>query len=211
MWLYLTDIPQDATERWFILKKLGEYSLAISGKSIFGWLEDPDGVVYIELATYDHEGRKGTGFSRISPENSPLNHWVHIALQIKGKRAIHQSVFCDGMNGGEGVLESPHEFSNTTNPLFIGGCSDCKSVKGWIGELRISSGWRYKYNEPKIVSMPFELDEKTIALWHFDEPFGATSWEDSSGNGHTLFAEGTTTVDDKSKLVATWGKLKLTQ
>jgi len=207
LWFYLTDIPKDRTNRWLILGKTGEYSLAISGKSPFAW-DDPNVTVYVENASYDRGGGGSNGFTGILPEDSPLNNWVHIVFQIKGKGPVYRSIFYNGGYDGIDTLETGNEFSNTINPLFIGGCPDCESIQGWIGEVRISKGWRYQQDKPKNVLMPFQPDEKTIALWHFDEPFGANSWEDSSGNGHTLFAEGTLSVDNKSKSATTWGDLK---
>jgi len=211
LWLYLTDIPKYRSERWPILEKSEEYSLAIVGKNLFNGLDDPDGTVYMEGKIRNRNGHGFTTWSGILPEDSPLNNWVHIAFQIKGNVPVSRSIFYNGMRGSIGTLTNDHGFSNTINPLLVGGCPDCESIQGWIGEIRISNGWRYKKGDQINPPMEFQLDEKTIALWHFDEPFGATSWEDSSGNGHTLFAEGTTPVEYKSKLVSTWGKLKLSQ
>ncbi|MBT3270269.1 sigma-70 family RNA polymerase sigma factor [Candidatus Poribacteria bacterium] len=69
-------------------------------------------------------------------------------------------------------------------------------IRGRIGEVRVSSATRYARKEfpsageeYRSGSVPgrFEVDEHTIALWHFDEGPGATEYADASGAGHTLY------------------------
>ncbi len=210
-WFYLTDIPKDYYQPWSLFYKRNEYSIIIRGKNINR--DDLDGTTHIIYRLHGIGSSASSGIG-ISPEAPPekriLNRWIHVAYQIRGEKIVYDAVFLDGEIHG---LNIPHhdKFQKANSPLFIGGDTDhssIDSIEGWIDEVRISRGWRYE-RKPITPKREFESDEKTIALWHFDEPFGATSWEDSSGNGHTLFAGGTTRVENKGKLVSTWGIIKL--
>ncbi|MBT3267570.1 sigma-70 family RNA polymerase sigma factor [Candidatus Poribacteria bacterium] len=100
----------------------------------------------------------------------------------------------------------------TDAPLVIGGMPSLSpadassathsvgSVRGRVGEVRVSSTARYPYREgarsldgygPESVAGRFEADEHTIALWHFDEGPGAKEYADASGHGHTLYVRAT--------------------
>jgi hypothetical protein len=108
--------------------------------------------------------------------------------------------------GSGGCAGGPFLFSQ--RPFFIGGMPDYDTLKGWIDEIRISKGWRYEVPSQFNPSKRFQSDEKTVALWHFDEGPGALSYKDSSGNGYTLFTENTTAVMQEDKITMTWGQLK---
>jgi hypothetical protein len=82
---------------------------------------------------------------------------------------------------------------------------------GYIDELRISN-----VIHPILVdigdmdtSLNFlsDRDRKTLGLWRFDEPEGATLFHDSSGNGNTL-RKGGLSVASAGKLAATWAGVK---
>jgi len=60
-------------------------------------------------------------------------------------------------------------------------------LDGAIDELRISNVARYR-GIPPMPEGRFKTDLHTLALWHFDEPPGSLRYEDSSGNGNTLFS-----------------------
>ena len=210
LWFYLTNIPKDYREDiWLLFSKFGEYSVTIRGKQ--NLIEHPelDGSVHIRYALHWSNGGSSSTvgiYPNAPPEKRILNRWIHLAYQIKGEKITYDAIFFDG----EGITDHPSndEFRKTAEPFFVGGKPDYKSIEGWIDEVRISKGWRYTPRELINPKREFQSDEKTIALWHFDEPFGSTIWKDSSGNGHTLFAGGTLSVDNKSESATTWGDLK---
>ena len=81
-------------------------------------------------------------------------------------------------------------------------------MRGYIDELRISKGWRYVPKGNIHPKRNFRVDDRTIALWRFEEGPGAPFYRDSSGNDYTLFPAGSLDVQPLSKLNITWGSLK---
>ncbi len=94
----------------------------------------------------------------------------------------------------------------TDSPLVIGGVPAALGgdrwvvpVRGRVGEVRVSSTARYPIRQDAVyesysidtVAGRFEVDEHTVALWHFDEGPDGKDYADASGNGHTLFVRTT--------------------
>lgn len=83
--------------------------------------------------------------------------------------------------------------------------------RGYIDEVRISKVVRYDGPEWEVPKGKFEVDERTISLWHFDEAPGLSRFTDTSGNGHHLWRSGAIgglAIEAQRKLTTTWGKLK---
>ena len=211
VWFYLTDLPpedfqQDWRERrWILLQKPQSYDIFIAGKN-------PMNVHYelgeISYLIYSMGGGGGGKVYGLSPENSPLNRWVHTAFQMRGAGPVEYAAFYDGEGISNGRRGSAYGFSTSPEPLLVGGGEGHKSIEGWIDEIRISSVWRYTPNQPINPPREFVTDEYTLALWHFDEGPWAPHYADASGNGHTLFAAGTLPVEQSDKMAAMWGRLK---
>lgn len=113
------------------------------------------------------------------------------------------------VGGGEGPPSGDIDKKWLWNPF----------TAGMIDEVRISNIIRYPKEElnanewsdvTEIQEGPFEPDEHTIALWHFDfEKMGGSKWGDASGNGHHLRYKGDyLEVQPQNRLTTTWGKLK---
>jgi len=104
-----------------------------------------------------------------------------------------RSLFLDGLPVGYySFVDFPSGIANSTSPIKVGGGSRGYYF-GWLNELRISKVVRYTNGAQidqayRVPAMPFAFDTNTVALWHFDEPPGATNFSDASGNGNTLSA-----------------------
>ncbi|HIE26726.1 TPA: hypothetical protein EYP66_05530 [Candidatus Poribacteria bacterium] len=209
LWFYLTDIPSEWSERWFLIGKPGNYFIDIHGKNPFlPLINDPEGTIYVEYEVCSGCGGGSSTF-QMPPGDSLLNRWVHVAYQIKGAGPVQNAEFFDGGILGTGETSSSCRFSLSVNPLFIGGKPGYNSLKGWIDEVRISRGWRYPVNKPINPPRRFQKDRNTLAIWHFDEGAWAPRYADASGNGYTLFASGTLPVNQEGKLTTMWGRLKM--
>ena len=94
-----------------------------------------------------------------------MYRWIHAAFQIRSGELNETAAFLDGAGDSGAFKAEPVLVSY--EPLFIGGRPGCKSIDGWIDEVRVSSKWRYV---PRSFTPPrrFERDEHTLALWHFD-------------------------------------------
>jgi hypothetical protein len=209
LWFYLTDIPAEWSERWFLIGKPGNYFIDIHGKNPFlPLINDPEGTIYVEYEVCSGCGGGSTTL-QVPPGDSLLNRWVHVAYQIKGAGPVQNAEFFDGGILGTGETSSSCRFSLSVKPLFIGGKPGYNSLKGWIDEVRISRGWRYPVNKPIKPPRRFQKDRNTLAIWHFDEEAWAPRYADTSGNGYTLFASGTLPVNQEGKLTTMWGRFKM--
>ena len=75
---------------------------------------------------------------------------------------------------------------DSSSALCVGGYFGINSFPGWLEETRISSCVRYSGDTYDVPTMPFSTDPNTLALWHFDEAPGTTSFLDSSGGDNSL-------------------------
>jgi hypothetical protein len=75
---------------------------------------------------------------------------------------------------------------DSSGALCVGGYFGINSFPGWLEETRISSCVRYSGDTYDVPTMPFSTDPNTLALWHFDEAPGTTSFLDSSGGDNSL-------------------------
>jgi hypothetical protein len=116
--------------------------------------------------------------------------WHHAAGVYDGEftPGFHQrSLFYDGARVG--TTTSSNAMKPTPGSLVVGGGFNVginDNFTGWIDEVRQSDNVRYPdatYSPPHT---PFNFDDHTVGLWHFDEPIGSTSFADVSNNGNTL-------------------------
>lgn len=63
--------------------------------------------------------------------------------------------------------------ANSEEPLQVG-----LDVTGQVDEVRISNVMRYADTTYSVPESPYDVDENTRALWHFDEVEGATEFHD---------------------------------
>lgn len=219
LWFYLkrpmkefNNETREAGEMWALVYKAGSY----------------------EIGLISHEVRmrmKGPGHSRawgfpITREGfMPVNQWHYIAIMFDEEYL--QEVANAFLQGSLGGFKG---FTNTPSPLCIGGTQDSlvgidpgrgaggTFFEGVIDEVRISNIVRYpreNLNQHfwedtiQVPNTPFEPDEHTVALWHFDGWGQAERLMDSSGNGHHLTYHGKyLDVRPRGKLATTWGKIK---
>jgi hypothetical protein len=206
IWFYLLDIPEDWREEWDLIDKPYSYDFRISGNTPDEKQAFPDSIASLGYLAYGKDGGGGRGRVRLFRDD--LKKWHHFAYQILGTGPIEITAFIDGKNRGRTESNTADGFQASNDLLFIGGRDGYKSINGWIDEIRISKGWRYVQWPDIEPEREFKADEKTLALWHFDEGSDSRIYRDSSGNGHTLYAGGTSSVDSKSKSVIIWGMLK---
>ena len=161
-----------------------------------------DGLVWIEGFTAGEgwrlRGRQGTRvFNEANAFNTQtIDQRIHLAIVFDGSSA---EIFLEGRKQPvqllrwDGELESrspvdsllfpiEHRFNNGKS--VIGGVytnSGTKQFLGTIDEVRISTS--ALYNSDFTPADRFEVDDDTLALYHFDEGEGDVL-HDSSGNGH---------------------------
>lgn len=208
-WIYLRSLPHK--RQWIVAAKWGTFQLLVGG-----WndpKENPPFVpcnfmVSFRVYTGDVERMSWTigGIGIYVCENQ-LQNWYHISGSFDSSSHLHRVSF----NGKLSTIQSPFQNLLMGIPLFyIGGTKWWADsyFDGFIDEVRISNVVRYKssFRPP---SKPFEADENTLALWHFDEDEGEFRFADSSGNGNTLIAKGSGFgVEPKGKLSSTWANIK---
>ena len=112
-----------------------------------------------------------------------FNEWHHVVgmfdnLNNRAAIGIDGSIaWFDNIDDDDGLW-------NGAWPLTVGAFSASDGfLTGKIDEVRISNDLRYTGNSYTLPSAPFSSDSNTLALWHFDESAGATSFADASGNG----------------------------
>ena len=149
-----------------------------------------------------HFGLWRTTNSSFSSRSSPFIGALkpgrhHIAAVFKNTPTQDlRMVFLDGLVAGRDDFTSfPSGVAASTTPLWIGGAGGTNSFPGWIDEVRFSDSIRYTnetapgLNVPyRIPVSPFAPDASTVALWHFDESPGATTFLDASAHGNHLTA-----------------------
>jgi hypothetical protein len=93
------------------------------------------------------------------------------------------ALYLDG-NRDEGVAQVTGLY-NSSSLLYVGGYGEAP-FGGRIEELRLSNTVRYSSDSFPVPTQPFAPDPFTVALWHFDEAAGSTTFADVSGHAHTL-------------------------
>ena len=149
--------------------------------------------------------------------------WYHLAFQQKGMMI---ALYIDGVKRASKKLDPKlfhrWKLADFPTPLYVGylpsaerfkdlflelrWCERVEGFKGAIDELRISNVARYG----NAFAPPGRLrvDGHTMALWHFDEPLGSLRYEDSSGNGNTLFSSKLLPLSLRGEKPAMWGEIK---
>jgi len=218
----------NVNEGWIIVGKLPLYQIELVYD---GELEHKRMLVRYSIQA-DHRS------SELWDISAGINYepqWHHFIVQgsfyESGDNAI---TFLDGVSRGLGGSQgSGGTITDSDDPFYVGGfpvgtktvisVGDRKSINadvttfdGLIDELRISDVLRYDSKFPgESIDIPkrFEPDKYTVALWHFDEEAGSLSYEDASGNGHTLiaseqFGDDTTSITPKQSIPTLWGNTK---
>ena len=116
--------------------------------------------------------------------------WYHVAVTWNTESMMR--MFIDG----EKVAEAPSAVPLLGGEMQMaigGGAADLwnqrfESFRGMMDEVRISVVERYTESFEK-PSEPYEVDQYTLALWHFDEGEGEIA-EDVTGNGFTGYLGG---------------------
>ncbi|MCL5996712.1 MAG: hypothetical protein M1546_11750 [Chloroflexi bacterium] len=192
VWFY--DLGQ--LRRGIIVNKEGAYELLAeryaSGSQIYGCigfhLESPSG--------------QSGGFTRCEWP-AYLSGWHHVAGVFDKDTGIMR-IYMDGEAFGEQYFGL--SINNSSGLLRVGRGKVTLGLGGMVDEVRISSVAR----SPGITYpvTPFTCDAHTRALWHFDEPEGATVFHDACGVDNMLIdyngahAEGVTVYRVYLPLVA---------
>ena len=126
--------------------------------------------------------------------------WVHYSLSLASDGSYRIEVY-DSDDGdvtaftGTSALR-PANFTGTAQGLFMAGWNQTALTppfaipfRGKLSELRIWSRALSPTEQTDYRLATLRGDELGLeAYWRLDEPLGATSWADSTGNGHTAFA-----------------------
>jgi hypothetical protein len=156
------------------------------------------------------------------PDGFEFNKWHRIVARFyknveyewQGKKkGADASIYIDGVFTASSLAGKVWRPPDTGSPFYVGGIENRRGsyFDGYIDELRISN-----VIHPILVDIAnldtslnflFDRDRKTLGLWRFDEPEGATLFHDSSGNGNIL-RKGGLSVASAGKLAATWAGVK---
>jgi hypothetical protein len=107
-----------------------------------------------------------------------VQEWNHVAGMFDAATQT-ATLAINGKVGTPGDYEFDSVCSDQADTAYLGSFLD-----GALDEVRISSTVRY--TDDFTPEETFVADGSTVALWHFDEPDGATTFADASGNDHTL-------------------------
>ena len=108
------------------------------------------------------------------------NTWHYIAATYDTNNTLTLFVDGEAVSSTNIAKDSSNTTTRIPGPLAIGKAYDSENVvpcNGQIDELRISNTVRKIQGVPK---KPFEADDHTIGLWHFDEPSGTPILKDAS-------------------------------
>ena len=111
--------------------------------------------------------------------------WHHVAL-VFSKETGEVRLYLDGKAFSDPYYVGP-VINNSTKNLKVG-----ENFKGAVDEVRISDVARYTGSTYDVPTSPFTCDQHkhTRALWHFDEPEGATRFHDACGVDNCLYRKG---------------------
>jgi hypothetical protein len=181
------DVPTFTIEAWIF--PLADTSMLVVADSAHYLMVRPQ-PLRMELAVMT-----STGFPVVSSYSGNANplelgHWNHVVGMVDGSsRTLQLAVNGESSSvlpfASDVDASYPQTFSvGNSYPAALG---DFPFI-GRIDDVRLSSFIRYSGDfTPASVLDP---DERTLGLWHFDEPEGGTTFADSSGNGNTLTAFG---------------------
>lgn len=174
------------------------------------------------LFYFDITDAHGKTWRVAAEETVPTGQWVHLAGVLQKEKHDYDalSLYINGARRGfvrdEIDLVTQGSTENQHPVLKLVGDGEKEIFSGRLDEVRISSCPRYTAPIVSSLDNTFSADSATIALWHFDEPFGGTSLADASIHGFELsLARSSTiwplTLDDfavsnygKASLLLTW-------
>ena len=177
-------------EGWFYTQRTGWASVMSKGGSY---------AIYIRMDSEDN----CVGWSLTPPSGSPVDsieacHWHYLpgGTKYAFKGWHHAALVYDRDAGGVLRLYVNGEkwsedsrpnlaLANSIEQLKMG-----REMRGALDEVRISSTPRYSGETFTPPVAPFACDGNTRALWHFDEPTGATVFHDACGTDNVLFSSG---------------------
>ena len=115
-----------------------------------------------------------------------LNGWHHVTYIFDWSNN-KVGIGIDGAITWYNLDFTVYGLSNITWPLTVGSYDSSSGfINADIEEVRISKIVRYSGSSYTVPTSPFTKDPDTLALWHFDESAGSTSFADSSDTGATL-------------------------
>ena len=119
---------------------------------------------------------------------SLANGWHHIVGMFDNLNN-RAAIGIDGDISWYDNIDDDNGLYNDIWALVIGSYTSSSGFfAGKIDDVRISDTLRYSGNSYAMPVEPFTSDSYTLALWHFDDAPGSTTFADSSGNGNTLTA-----------------------
>jgi hypothetical protein len=211
-WVYPRTFPKKG-EKWVVATKPGTFELLMVGpnpKNPDVLAGAPFGYSFV-VYTVNFDFPNGMSPFTITWPGCIdwLNNWCHIAGSFDGSSHLPGFSFQGGLSIGLFPLD---DLVNIDSLFYIGRTEEWENsyFDGFIDEVRISNIMRYK-DSFKTPEGPFKADEKTVALWHFDEGKDYCRYcrfKDSSGNGNTLIGGNGFPVEPTGKLSTTWTKIK---
>ena len=206
-WIYLESVPERDIRytRWSIIGQENRFEIAVTSAPGFG------------IVVYADDNIQGTTCLSSSP-GFPLEEWTHFIVWYTPNVGY-------GLNGKGFPDINPNQRGSifaSSSPLRIGGIVPSREDKcglfgtnaffrGYLDEVRISSTIRWEQGQDWFYEVPeeeFAPDRDTICLWHFDEDNEIRGYQDSSGNGWTLWKNESFDVKPNDRLYTLWGKLK---
>ena len=128
----------------------------------------------------------GVSIASVQFRQVAVGKWSHIAGMFDGStKSI--SIAVDGFVSAPTAFETNALRVSPVQNFAVGGryWDNTETFHGYIDEVRVSDVVRYT---ERFFPARHALDTNTLALFHFDEPPGSTTFADSSGNGHHLTA-----------------------
>lgn len=121
--------------------------------------------------------------SSLSTDIDFITGWHHVAGVYNNDTDL-LSLYMDGerlttLDASSEVLDMVVD--NSGDGLRVG-----NTFKAMTDEIRVSDNVRYTGSTYTLPSLPFEPDEHTRALWHFDEEEGSTEFHDACGEDNML-------------------------
>ncbi len=241
-YLFPKDTREFTVEMWFYPKSGpnhgGGSDIILSQQVYFGVAlnhlecrDDVSKLCWHTQAYLDSEDGHGIVFFYVPME---INRWNYVAIIFKDRtlgRAYNNRIY----KFGQTVLDRVSaEIDERPKDFFVGGYAQAffpfrgaPPTTGFHGEIDAIRFSRIaRYDLPKIpgIEEPFDpphrfaSDRDTVALWNFDEPEGATRFQDESKNKRILIGMNGTSVSrtralavnpDSTSLTTIWGRIKL--